>query len=409
MNLSLFKQTIKTPNRIPIHGTIAANFEPVKAAFIRNFTQYNEVGAACCIYHKGEKVVDLWGGYRDAAMQHQWEEDTMVGVFSTTKGISALCLAMLHSRGLLDYDQTVAHYWHEFAQNGKQHITVRQLMAHQAGLALVKEPLRAKLIADKPKLAQYLAAQKPAWYPGTLQGYHAWTIGWYISELIHRIDPKKRYLNHFLQEEICQPLGIEFHIGLHDAVAPNKVADLIPINTADIFGKDVVMPVRFWASFLNKTSMPRQSMVGLRMITRDRQYLNSPKFRQLELGAGNGIGSARAVAAIYNEFVTGGKILGINPQTINELEHHPHYTTALKFDQVLKIEAHFSLGLAKPSKDLRFSPCPEAYGTFGAGGSGGFADPCNQIALGYTLNRMGASLTLDPRLKYILDALKECI
>lgn len=407
--ISFFKSTTTAPDRIPIHGSIKAGFEPVKAAFIRNFTKYNEVGASCCIYHKGEKVVDLWGGYRDTAHQHPWEQDTMVGVFSTTKGISALCLALLHSKGLLDYDQTVAHYWHEFAQNGKQHITVRQLMAHQAGLALIKEPLRASLIGNKPKLAQYLAAQKPAWYPGTLQGYHAWTIGWYLSELIHRIDPQKRYLNQFLQEEICQPLGVEFHIGLHDAVPSHRIAELIPINTADIFGKDVVMPIRFWSAFLNKSSMPRQSMVGLRMITRDKQYLNSAKFRQLEMGAGNGIGSAAAIAAIYNEFVTGGKVLGINPQTIAELEHHPHYTTALKVDQVLKIEAHFSLGMGKPSKDLRFSSCPEAYGTFGAGGSGGFADPYHQIALGYNLNRMGASLTLDPRLRYLLDALNQCI
>ncbi|MBL7788037.1 MAG: beta-lactamase family protein [Chitinophagales bacterium] len=394
--------------RIPVHGTISPKFEAVKKAFIRNFTHRNELGAAVCMYHKGVKVVDLWGGYTDKTYLHTWEADTMVGVFSTTKGVSSLALALLHSRGKLDFDETVAHYWHEFAQNGKENITVRQLLNHQAGLHALDHKLSAKELRDKEHLAQVLARQKPSHEPGNEQAYHAWTIGWYISELIHQIDG--RYLAQYLQEELVAPLGIEFYIGLPPHIAAHRVATLQPIRYLDVFSRENIVPIRFWLPLIRQTTMEHRSMIALKMMDRERDvYMNSDKFRSIEIGAANGIGSARSLATLYNEFVTGGKTLKIRPETLHELEYHPPRTVVNRLDKVLKVDLHFSLGFAKVSKDMNYCPHRDAFGTFGAGGSGAFADPSAQAAIAYTLNQMGPSLVLDPRFKALIEAFYSCI
>ena len=196
------------------HGWVAPGFEEVETEFRKNFAERGEVGAACAIYHQGKKVVDLWGGYRDHKTRAPWEEDTLVLVFSVTKGMAAMAVAVAHSRGLLDYDEKVATYWPEFAQHGKENITVRQLLSHQAGLSAIDEPLDLETIADQETLATILARQKPAWVPGTRHGYHMWTIGWYMGELIRRVDPQRRNLGQFFQDEVAKPLDLEFYIGL---------------------------------------------------------------------------------------------------------------------------------------------------------------------------------------------------
>src|SRR6185295_16810799 len=162
-----------------IQGSVSAGFEPVRDAFVENFSRRKELGAACCIYRHGEKVVDLWGGIRDKATGEPWEKDTMVLVHSTTKGLAAMTLALAHSRGWLDYEERVCVYWPEFAQRGKETITVRQLLAHHAGLFALGEPVDLSVVADLDRLAVVLARQKPAWEPGTRQAYHALTLGFY--------------------------------------------------------------------------------------------------------------------------------------------------------------------------------------------------------------------------------------
>ena len=196
-----------------IYGEVEPGFEPVREAFGRNFSERDELGAACCAYVDGRKVVDLWGGVADRESQAPWQKDTLVLVFSTTKGMSALAVALAHSRGLIDYDERVATYWPEFARNGKGNVTVRQLLDHQAGLCAVDEPLGPELLADPGRLAEILAAQRPAWEPGTRQGYHYLTLGLYENELLRRVDPRGRSLGQFLSEEILAPLGEEFYIG----------------------------------------------------------------------------------------------------------------------------------------------------------------------------------------------------
>jgi CubicO group peptidase (beta-lactamase class C family) len=177
-----------------IGGVVAPGFEPVRAEFEANFSRRGELGAACAAYHRGALIVDLWGGYRDFSRGERWEEDTLVLVYSTSKGLAAITVAMAHSRGWLDFDAPVALYWPEFAQNGKERVTVRQLLAHQAGLCAIDERLTADRLGDLDGLAEVLARQRPAWEPGTRQGYHALSLGWYEGELIRRVDPQHRSL-----------------------------------------------------------------------------------------------------------------------------------------------------------------------------------------------------------------------
>src|SRR5215213_257233 len=166
-------------NAVEVHGFVNPGYEAVRAAFAENFAHRREVGAACCVYHKGVKVVDLWGGWRNKANREPWEENTMALVYSATKGLAAMTLAVAQSRGWLDYDELVSTYWPEFAQNGKEKITVRQLLAHQAGLFALDEPLDRSLVADLDRLAEMLARHRPAWEPGTRQAYHGLTLGFY--------------------------------------------------------------------------------------------------------------------------------------------------------------------------------------------------------------------------------------
>src|SRR5512145_795418 len=216
----------KAKDGVAIHGFVNRDYEPVREAFAENFVRRREVGAACCVYHKGEKVVDLWGGVRNKATGEPWEEDTMALVYSATKGLAAMTLAIAHSRGWLNYDELVCKYWPEFAQNGKEKITVRQLLAHQAGLFALDEPVDKNVVADLDQLAVVLARQRPAWEPGTRQAYHAITLGYYEGELLRRIDPQHRSLGQFFQDEIAAPLGLDFYIRLPEAIPNSRLAPL---------------------------------------------------------------------------------------------------------------------------------------------------------------------------------------
>ena len=209
-----------------IHGYVGKGFEAVREAFRENFSHRKELGAACCVYHHGEKVVDLWGGIRNKTTGEPWEEDTMVVVWSATKGLAAMTLALAHSRGWLDYGERVCTYWPEFAQQGKETISVRQLLAHQAGLFAFDEPVDRDVIADLDRLAIVLARQKPAWPPGTRQAYHAISLGFYEGELLRRVDPMHRSLGEFFQDEIASPLEMDFYIRLPERIPNSRLATL---------------------------------------------------------------------------------------------------------------------------------------------------------------------------------------
>ena len=223
---------VATSDRFGIQGHVSPGFEAVREAFVENFVRRRELGGACCAYQRGEKVVDLWGGIRNKQTREPWEQDTMVVVHSATKGLAAMTLALAHSRGWLDYEERVARYWPEFAQQGKEKITVRQLLAHQAGLFAFDEPVDRSVVADLDRLAVVLARQKPAWEPGTRQAYHAITLGFYEGELLRRVDPRHRSLGQFFQDEIATPLGEDVYIRLPEQIPNSRLATLSPPTPA---------------------------------------------------------------------------------------------------------------------------------------------------------------------------------
>ncbi|WP_202621855.1 serine hydrolase domain-containing protein [Pontibacter russatus] len=372
-----------------IHGFVKSGYEAVRMAFAENFSERREIGAACCVYHKGEKVVDLWGGIRNIKTDEPWEEDTMALVYSATKGMAAMTLAVAHSRGWLDYDALVSTYWPEFGRNGKGRITVRQLLAHQAGLFMFHEPITKSLIADPDRLAQVMAHQKPAWEPGTHQAYHAITIGFYEGELLRRVDPQHRSLGQFFQDEIAAPLGLDFYIRLPESIPDSRLAPLIdPSYTERLLS----FPFNLTLDALNPHSNIRRALDGS-MLAHDEQRIYA---RNLEIPAGGGVGTARAIAQAYSVFATGGKELRLRSETLHELMAPATPPTHGFHDEVIKGEVQFSLGFMKPSSSFPYGS-PGAFGMPGAGGSFGFADPELQVGYGYIPNRKGVTITGDPR------------
>jgi CubicO group peptidase (beta-lactamase class C family) len=392
-----------------VQGTVAPGFERVRDAFEENFRRRGELGAACCVYVKGERVVDLWGGLRDATSRTPWEADTMVIVFSTTKGMTAVALAIAHSQGLFEWDEPVATYWPEFAQGGKAAVTVRQLLSHQAGLSAVDEPLDPPKLADLDALAKILAAQKPAWEPGSRSGYHAFSIGWYESELLRRVDPKKRSAGRFFADEVAKPLGIDFFIGLPDSVTNDAIANIVAFTKAKMlfkinpktlpwpFVRDLLMPKRLAARTLNNPKIRSSELVKM------------PEYRTVEMPASNGIGSARAIARVYSSMATGGTELGIKAATFEALKKAPVLPSGGPRDLVLHVDAAFSCGFTKPCPMLQFGTSAAAFGTPGAGGSFGFADPDRALGYAYVMNRMDYHIANDPREKALRDATYACL
>lgn len=389
-----------TPTQHLIHGSVSEGFEPVREAFVENFTRRGELGGACCIYRHGEKVVDLWGGVRDRASGAPWQEDTMAIVHSTTKGLSAMVMALAHSRGWLEWDERVCAYWPEFAQNGKAQITVRQLLAHQAGLFAFDEPVDAVVVADLDRLAGVMARQRPAWPPAERQAYHAITLGFYESELIRRIDPAHRTLGQVFDEEIAKPLGIDFYIRVPESIPDERIA---PLEPPGLWKRLTSFPLSVTLAAMRPGSVLHRSLVA----NPGTGFYLDPKrvvVRNLEAPSGGGVGSARAIAKAYGVFATGGSELGLRAETITALTAPAIPPRHGFFDECLRGPAKFSLGFMKPSESFRFGH-DTAFGAPGAGGSMGYADPEAGIGYGYVTSRMGMNLSGDPRDTALRDAI----
>ncbi len=374
---------------VEIHGTVSAAFQPVREVFAENFSSRDELGAAFCVYHCGGKVVDLWGGIRNVATGEPWEKDTMVLVFSTTKGLAAMVMALAHSRGWIDYEERVCTYWPGFAQNGKENVTVRQLLSHQAGLFAIPEVADRSLVRDLDNLAKVLARQKPAWAPGERQAYHAITLGYYEGELIRRTDPDHRTLGQIFQEDIASPLGLDVYIRLPETIPDNRLAVL---ESASLWSRLTDMPLTLTLALFNPHSNLRRAMIGTD-IALDRQRIYA---RDLEVPSGGGVGTARGIARAYGVFANNGYELGLRAQTLDALKATAVPSRCGFYDECLKGEAQFSLGFMKPSAAFPFGS-PSAFGSPGAGGSLGFADPETGVGYAYVTNRMRMKITDDPR------------
>ncbi len=384
-----------------------SGFEEVRDQFRANFVRGDELGAACAVYHRGEKVVDLWGGYLDAGRQDRWEEDTLVLVYSTSKGMAAIAVAVAHSRGLIDYDEKVATYWPEFAQNGKAEITVRQLLSHQAGLSGLDWRINPTRLADLDGLAAALARQKPAWKPGTRQGYHALTLGWYEGELIRRVDPEHRSLGRFFADEVAAPLGLEFYFGLPPDLSPERVASVKGGSIASLLVHARTMPAGMIASFIRPGSHTQRAFGNPRM--RNVSDLDRPAYRAVEIPAGGGIGQVRSIARAYSDMAAGGSELGLTQETMDEITAPPRPPSGNPRDLVLWVPAAYSLGWVRPTGDFLFGRGQRSFGHPGAGGSFGFADPDAEVGFAYAPNRLGHHLRDDPREKALRDALYRCL
>lgn len=383
---------MKASQPVDIQGHVSAGLEAVQDAFAENFSRRGELGGACCVYHQGQKVVDLWGGVRNKSTGEPWQEDTMVLIWSATKGLAAMTLAVAHSRGWLDYEEHVCTYWPEFAQNGKKTITVRQLLAHQAGLFAFDELVDKSVVANLDRLAVVLARQKPAWEPGTRQAYHALTLGFYEGELMRRIDPQHRSLGQFFQDEIATPLGQDIYIRLPESIPNSRLATLAsPSPLSRLLG----FPIRLTLASLNRHSNIYRALIANpgAAIACDEQRIYA---RNLEVPSGGGVGTARAIARAYSAFATDGQELKLSRATLQALAAPAIPATHGFYDECLFGEVRFSLGFMKPSPLLPFGN-DGSFGAPGAGGSMGFADPKAGIGYAYVTSQMGPTLTGDPR------------
>ena len=385
---------LTTPaNRVVVHGYVERGFEIVREAFADNFVRRRELGGACCAYLRGKKIVDIWGGTRNKQTSEAWEQDTMVVIHSATKGLAAMTLAVAHSRGWLDYESRVVRYWPQFAQHGKDKITVRQLLAHQAGLFAFGEPVDRSIVADLDRLAVVLARQAPAWEPGTRQAYHALTLGFYEGELLRRVDPRHRTLGQFFHEEIAASLAEDVYIRVPEEIPNSRLATLSPPSALRML---TGFPLRFTLEGFNRHSdIYRALMTNPGAgIYQDNERIYA---RNLEVPSGGAVGTARAIAHAYGAFAAGGSALGLRQETLNLLAAPAVPPTRGFFDECMKASGiHFSLGFMKSTEAWRFGG-PRSYGAPGAGGSLGFADPDTGIGYGYVTSQMGTALTGDPR------------
>ena len=370
---------------VELHGHCEPRFGAVRDAFAANWTEHDEVGASLCVIVGGEVVVDLWGGFADEARARAWEPDTIANVYSSTKGIAAAAAAMLVDRGQLDVERPVVDYWPEFGQAGKSEVTVRHLLTHEAGLAGVDEELPDGAVLDWERMIGALERQAPMWSPGEGMGYHAITYGWLVGEVIRRIDG--RSCGEFVRDEIAQPLGIDFFIGLPES-EDARTADLIAAPGAGPIG---VSSEDNLAARALGLAAPR--LAGT---------VNSREWRAAELPAANGHGNGRSLATIYSALAQGGGELCSR----DAVEACGATEQAAREDMVLGFLVRRSLGFILSTAGGRYEwgPNPRTFGHSGAGGSLGFADPDAGIGFGYVMNQMSAGLGADPRWKPMIDA-----
>jgi CubicO group peptidase (beta-lactamase class C family) len=375
-----------------VAGRVANGFEPVARAFAENFQQHGEVGAACALYKGEQLVVDIWGGMADQASGRPWEEDTITLVFSAAKGPTATCIHQLVEAGRLDVDLPIAHYWPEFGCNGKEEITLRMVLSHQAGLAAIEADLTLEQVLAWQPVVEAIAAQAPNWEPGTKHGYHARSFGWILGELIRRITGQMP--GQYLAEHICGPLGLRYWVGLPAEQLPD-CATLIPPEG----GSSTI------AELLGADSLTARVMSGPSGLFGYNEMWNRPEVLQAQMPSSNGVGDARSLARFYCALtgeVDGVSLLGPE-QLAKACEQQVRGPDAVIFH-----ETCFGLGYAlQPS--LAPGAGPRCFGHPGAGGALAFADPDAQLGFAYVMNAMQFNMEGDPRSMALVKATYDCL
>ena len=408
--------TIPLPKTdFPLGGYIAKGYEPVLKAFINNFTNHGEVGACVAVYHKGQKVIDLWGGYsHQASKQHPenkpWQEDTLMVVFSASKGIASLCLLMLNDRGLLDYDLPVSHYWNEFAKNGKENITVRQLLTHTSGLSGIETPMRLAELATtegKAKLKAALENQVPLFTPGDDQGYNAITFGMYAAELFKQVSGED--MVDFYRREIQTPLQADFWMGNADTQS-ERISKLYQMSPLSRVGKSIIELVRGGTAesnviraLLKPNSIPKKAFVNPYPGAKGPAVYADKLVQSNAFWWGGGFSNARGLAAIYAPLSTKGTHQGVQLVKEETLKNVYPITSWSEQDRVVGKALGWNQGFLKEEAGM-FSPNTEGFGHAGMGGSLGWADPVAELSFGYTMNYLDHRIR-SPRCLMLCDAL----
>jgi CubicO group peptidase (beta-lactamase class C family) len=383
-----------------IHGHVHPRFTRVRDAFAKEFADGNELGASLCLTHEDEVVVDVWAGFQDGARTLPWQRDTLVNVYSTTKGISALALHRLVDEGKVDLDAPVARYWPEFAAAGKERLPVRYLLSHQAGLAAVREKIAPADIYDWSKITRLLAEQAPFWEPGKAHGYHALTMGWLVGEVVRRLRGKK--IGEVVREEIARPLGVRFEIGF----GPELDGDVAPLVQGPVHAPPPGTPDMLTAITQDPEGLLAKAFANPPLLT---MSPNDRAWRAAELPAANGHSNAHSLARIYAALANGGATQGVrllSPEAIERARAEQAHGR----DQVLPLVTRLCLGWFLPTADEPLGPNPRVFGHGGAGGSFSLADPENRLSFGYTMNLMHTGVWLvDPRPRRLLAAAYTCL
>ncbi|WP_405860557.1 beta-lactamase family protein [Streptomyces sp. NBC_01515] len=381
-----------------VNGVVAEGFEPVRDAFVRNFEARGDRGAAVTVYRHGHRVVDLWAGTKDIDGTAPWEQGTAQIVRSATKGVAAAVLLLLAQRGELDLDAPVGEYWPEYKAAGKEHTLVWHLLAHRAGVPALDRPLTPEQAADPVLSATAVAAQAPAWEPGTDHGYHAQTYSWLTGELVRRVTG--RSIGEWIADEIAGPVGADLWVGLPASSASRvgRVAQLEAATTDP--GTLRTRPKRSVSeAYANPDSLTRRAFGAITPMPDE----NDPAYRAAELPASNGIATADGLARVYASLIgeVDGGVSLFTPATVQlgrtERSSGP--------DRVLVITTRFGLGYM-----LHGSASPllseSSFGHPGRGGALGFADPESGIAFGYVTNGFRKSVTADPRAQALVRAVR---
>jgi CubicO group peptidase (beta-lactamase class C family) len=374
-----------------VHGSVETGLEPVREAFAANFERFGEVGAACCVYLDGRKVVDVWGGLTRPESNEPYSLDTLQMVMSSTKGVVAVAAHMLAAEGKLDFDAPVVEYWPEFGAEGKDQIPVRWLFSHRAGLPAIDRPLSLDDVLAWHPVVDALAAQRPLWEPGSAHGYHVSTYGWLAGEVIRRVAGMS--VGRYVAEHIARPLDLDLWIGLPPAMEA-RVAPLIappapkPGTAIDIFT----------ARLLDPTTLMHRAFANPLMSV---AAFNERAFHAAEIPAGNGITTARSLARMYAACV--GEVDGVRLLRPDTLEKAMAVQAAGE-DLVLGYETRYGTGF-QVSFPFRPMAGDGSFGHYGMGGSVGFGHPERGLAFAYVMNQMLPSGGVDPRTKNLVDAL----
>lgn len=363
-----------------IYGEVAPGYEPLRDAFAANFAERSEFGASIALVKDGDLVVSLWGGRADEAGR-PWERNTLVNIWSTTKGVTAICFAMLASRGLIDYNRPVAHYWPEFAAHGKSAVTVAMLLSHQAGLTGFRESATLADLYDAPHAAARLAAAEPFWVPGIQSGYHAISIGLLANELFRRVEG--RSLRQFIAEELS---SFDISIGLPAERAARAAVMFAPSDLS---------------SAPQAQELSAAQIAALANPPLDPAVPNSDDWRAAEIPSANGFAAAEGLARLYGAFI-GGQIAdkaAVTAATTVRIEG---------VDAVLGIPARWASGFLVNVMGL-YGSTSDSFGHSGWGGSFAFADPQRKFAFAYTPNQMGTDLAGDPRALALIEGLENAL